>query len=41
MSNEAYSLESSFRDIQKATQKFTAILGQGSLGPVFKAVMPI
>lgn len=29
-----------FRDIQKATQNFTTILGQGSFGPVYKAVMP-
>ena len=30
----------SFRDIQKATQNFTTILGQGSFGPVYKATMP-
>ena len=29
-----------FRDIQRATQNFTTILGQGSFGPVYKAVMP-
>lgn len=29
-----------FRDIQKATKNFTTILGQGSFGPVYKAVMP-
>lgn len=28
------------RDIQKATQNFTTILGQGSFGPVYKAIMP-
>ncbi|KAF2299269.1 hypothetical protein GH714_031163 [Hevea brasiliensis] len=28
------------RDIQKATQNFTTVLGQGSFGPVYKAVMP-
>ncbi|KAI4375263.1 hypothetical protein MLD38_013154 [Melastoma candidum] len=28
-----------YRDIQKATQNFTTILGQGSFGPVYKAVM--
>lgn len=27
------------RDIQKATQNFTTVLGQGSFGPVYKAVM--
>lgn len=27
------------RDIQKATQNFTTILGQGSFGPVYKASM--
>lgn len=27
------------RDIQKATQNFTTILGQGSFGPVYKANM--
>ncbi|CAA2965424.1 calcium calmodulin-regulated receptor-like kinase 2 [Olea europaea subsp. europaea] len=27
-------------DIQKATQNFTTILGQGSFGPVYKAAMP-
>ncbi|KAJ0243576.1 Calcium/calmodulin-regulated receptor-like kinase 2 [Hirschfeldia incana] len=29
-----------YKDIQKATQNFTTILGQGSFGPVYKAVMP-
>lgn len=28
------------RDIQKGTQNFTTILGQGSFGPVYKATMP-
>lgn len=28
------------RDIQKATQNFTTILGQGSFGTVYKATMP-
>ncbi|KAJ4763911.1 Protein kinase superfamily protein [Rhynchospora pubera] len=28
-----------YKDIQKATQNFTTILGQGSFGPVYKAVM--
>lgn len=28
-----------FRDIQKATQNFTTVLGQGSFGPVYKATM--
>jgi hypothetical protein len=28
-----------FRDLQKATNNFTTILGQGSFGPVYKAVM--
>lgn len=27
------------RDVQKATQNFTTILGQGSFGPVYKANM--
>jgi serine/threonine protein kinase len=27
------------RDLQKATSNFTTILGQGSFGPVYKAVM--
>ena len=27
------------RDIQKATQNFTTILGQGSFGPVYKATL--
>ncbi|KAJ6833860.1 calcium/calmodulin-regulated receptor-like kinase 2 isoform X2 [Iris pallida] len=30
----------SYKDIQKATQNFTTILGEGSFGPVYKAVMP-
>lgn len=30
----------SHKDIQKATQNFTTILGQGSFGPVYKAKMP-
>ncbi|KAL2552182.1 Protein kinase domain-containing protein [Forsythia ovata] len=30
----------SYKDIQKATQNFTTILGQGSFGPVYKATMP-
>ncbi|KAF5457595.1 hypothetical protein F2P56_021684 [Juglans regia] len=29
-----------YKDIQKATQNFTTILGQGSFGPVYKATMP-
>lgn len=29
-----------FRDIQKSTQNFTNILGQGAFGPVYKATMP-
>ncbi|KDP24323.1 hypothetical protein JCGZ_25619 [Jatropha curcas] len=33
-------LRYSYKDIQKATQNFTTILGQGSFGPVYKAVMP-
>ncbi|KAJ6936417.1 calcium/calmodulin-regulated receptor-like kinase 2 isoform X3 [Populus alba x Populus x berolinensis] len=32
-------LRYSYKDIQKATQKFTTVLGQGSFGPVYKAVM--
>lgn len=28
-----------YRDIQKATQNFTTILGEGSFGPVYKAKM--
>ncbi|CAL5369755.1 unnamed protein product [Camellia sinensis] len=31
----------SYKDIQKATQNFTTILGQGSFGPVYKATMAI
>lgn len=30
----------SYMDIQKATQNFTTILGEGSFGPVYKATMP-
>ncbi|KAA8547868.1 hypothetical protein F0562_004297 [Nyssa sinensis] len=30
----------SYKDIQKATENFTTILGQGSFGPVYKATMP-
>lgn len=30
----------SYKDLQKATQNFTNILGQGSFGPVYKAIMP-
>ncbi|KAJ4833087.1 Calcium/calmodulin-regulated receptor-like kinase 2 [Turnera subulata] len=33
-------LRYSYKDVQKATQNFTTILGQGSFGPVYKAVMP-
>ncbi|KAJ6371173.1 hypothetical protein OIU77_001639 [Salix suchowensis] len=33
-------LRYSYKDIQKATQSFTTVLGQGSFGPVYKAVMP-
>ncbi|KAJ3694766.1 hypothetical protein LUZ60_000143 [Juncus effusus] len=29
-----------YKDIQKATNNFTTILGQGSFGPVYKALMP-
>lgn len=29
-----------YKDIQKATQNFTTILGDGSFGPVYKATMP-
>lgn len=29
-----------YKDIQKATQNFTNILGQGAFGPVYKATMP-
>ena len=28
------------RDIQKATRNFTTIIGEGSFGPVYKAIMP-
>ncbi|CAI9780712.1 unnamed protein product [Fraxinus pennsylvanica] len=30
----------SYKDIQKATQNFTTVLGQGSFGPVYKATVP-
>ncbi|GLU10885.1 hypothetical protein SLE2022_276620 [Rubroshorea leprosula] len=30
----------SYKDIQKATQNFTNIVGQGSFGAVYKAIMP-
>ncbi|KAK6913408.1 Protein kinase domain [Dillenia turbinata] len=30
----------SYKDIQKATQNFTTLLGQGSFGPVYKAITP-
>ncbi|GLT56363.1 hypothetical protein SLA2020_294070 [Shorea laevis] len=33
-------LKYSYKDIQKATQNFTNIVGQGSFGPVYKAIMP-
>ncbi|GFQ01087.1 probable leucine-rich repeat receptor-like serine/threonine-protein kinase at5g15730 [Phtheirospermum japonicum] len=33
-------LRYSYKDIQKGTNNFTAILGQGSFGPVYKATMP-
>ncbi|XP_047960417.1 calcium/calmodulin-regulated receptor-like kinase 2 [Salvia hispanica] len=33
-------LRYSYKDIQKGTQNFTTILGQGSFGPVYKATMP-
>ncbi|KAJ0986800.1 hypothetical protein J5N97_005156 [Dioscorea zingiberensis] len=29
-----------YKDIQKATHNFTTLLGQGSFGPVYKAIMP-
>ncbi|CAK9175806.1 unnamed protein product [Ilex paraguariensis] len=29
-----------YKDIQRSTQNFTTILGQGSFGPVYKAIMP-
>ncbi|KAK2989202.1 hypothetical protein RJ640_001431 [Escallonia rubra] len=29
-----------YKDIQRATQGFTNVLGQGSFGPVYKAIMP-
>ncbi|PON31255.1 Serine/threonine protein kinase [Parasponia andersonii] len=32
-------LRYSYKDIQKATQNFTTVLGQGSFGPVYKATM--
>ncbi|OMP03019.1 hypothetical protein COLO4_10652 [Corchorus olitorius] len=30
----------SYKDVQKATQNFTTILGEGSFGPVYKATLP-
>ncbi|KAK8631189.1 hypothetical protein V6N13_079948 [Hibiscus sabdariffa] len=30
----------SYKDVQKSTQNFTTILGEGSFGPVYKATMP-
>ncbi|XP_019185409.1 PREDICTED: calcium/calmodulin-regulated receptor-like kinase 2 [Ipomoea nil] len=33
-------LRYAYKDIQKATQNFTTVLGQGSFGPVYKAAMP-
>ncbi|XVF71330.1 hypothetical protein PTKIN_Ptkin12aG0028400 [Pterospermum kingtungense] len=30
----------SYKDVQKATQNFTTILGEGAFGPVYKATMP-
>ncbi|KAL2896066.1 Calcium/calmodulin-regulated receptor-like kinase 2 [Bienertia sinuspersici] len=30
-----------YKDVQKATQNFTTILGEGSFGPVYKATMPV
>ncbi|KAF9587583.1 hypothetical protein IFM89_004041 [Coptis chinensis] len=33
-------LNYSYKDVQKATQNFTTLLGQGSFGPVYKATMP-
>ncbi|KAK4417554.1 Calcium/calmodulin-regulated receptor-like kinase [Sesamum alatum] len=33
-------LRYSYKDIQKGTENFTTILGQGSFGPVYKAKMP-
>ncbi|KAL3624095.1 Calcium/calmodulin-regulated receptor-like kinase 2 [Castilleja foliolosa] len=33
-------LRYNYKDIQKGTKNFTAILGQGSFGPVYKATMP-
>ncbi|XP_059452540.1 calcium/calmodulin-regulated receptor-like kinase 2 [Corylus avellana] len=32
-------LRYSYKDVQKATQNFTTVLGQGSFGPVYKATM--
>eukprot|EP00249_Psilotum_nudum_P006765 c20038_g1_i1 orf=388-1668(+) len=29
-----------FRDLEKATNKFTTVLGKGAYGPVYKAVLP-
>ena len=40
MQNSWSNLACFYRDIQKATQNFTTILGQGSFGPVYKATMP-
>lgn len=33
-------LRYSYKDVQRATKDFTSILGEGSYGPVYKAVMP-
>ncbi|KAI3713115.1 hypothetical protein L1987_71686 [Smallanthus sonchifolius] len=33
-------LKYSYKDVQNATKNFTTVLGQGSFGPVYKAVMP-
>lgn len=33
-------LRYSYKEVQKATQNFTTVLGQGSFGPVYKATMP-
>ncbi|XP_021735521.1 calcium/calmodulin-regulated receptor-like kinase 1 [Chenopodium quinoa] len=32
-------LEFAYRDLQKATQNFTTLVGQGAYGPVYKAQM--
>lgn len=29
-----------YRELHKATSNFTALLGQGAFGPVYKAVLP-